>query len=361
MDNRDIADIVFTSPYFSGNGKALYLLLQETELALRTCWLAQSYEEYEILSSLDLPVAFWTTEHGHQNTWRMLQKAKLIIGSDTHFVLNNMDHFDKLTRDSVKLNLWHGSSWKNIGEQALLRHTVFDSFLTFDKFLNNSDYFLIQDPEDLGKMKEVLPNAKFIQAMEPKWISLLELEDRPRYIEVNSFEPISQTPATVENRNFRIIWAPTFREMSSAWIPQIIQDFLEKALEFGISVDIKPHHWDQFLPIILRSKDIPFIDPRADLYPLLRNYDAVVTDYSSLLVELPRMGIPCASYAFDISVYQHRHGFIPGVIDFEEILITDDLRELFSGILEFEYLLGTSVELKLIKQNWYKITTDLLN
>jgi len=361
MDNRDLADIVLTSPYFSGNSKALYLLLQETDLALRTCWLAQSYEEYEILSSLDLPVAFWTTEHGHQNTWRMLQKAKLIIGSDTHFVQNNMDHFDKLTQNSIKLNLWHGSPWKNIGEQSLLRHTVFESFLIFDKFLNNSDYFLIPHPEDLGKMKEVLPNAKFIQAMEPKWISLLELEDRPKFIEINSFESISQAPAAVENRSFRIIWAPTFRETSGTWTEQIIQGFLEKAHEFGMSVDVKPHHWDQFLPTILRSNDIPFIDPRADLYPALQNYDAVVTDYSSILVELRRMGIPCASYAFDIPDYQHRHGFIPGVIDFEEILITDDLKELFSGILELKNLFGTSLELKAIKQIWYKIITNLLN
>lgn len=360
MDNRDTADIVFTSPYFSGNSKALYLLLQETDLALRTCWLAQSYEEYEVLSSLDLPVAFWTTQHGHQNTWRMIQKANLIIGSDTHFVQNNIDQFEKLTLNSRKLNLWHGSPWKNIGEQSLLRHTVFDSFIEFDKFLNNSNYFLIPDPYDLEKMQVVLPNAKFIQAMEPKWISLLEPEDRPRFIEVNSFEPKSQTHSTVGNMSFRVIWAPTFRETSDVWTELIVQDFLEKAHEFGVSVDVKPHHWDQFLPKILKSMDIPFIDPKADLYPSLQSYDAVVTDYSSLLVELRRIGIPCASYAFDIPSYRHRHGFIPGVIDFDEILITDDLKELFSKILQFKNLLSPSFELETIKLTWYKIINDLL-
>jgi CDP-glycerol glycerophosphotransferase (TagB/SpsB family) len=362
MDNRATADIIITSPFFSGNCKALFMLLLETDLASRTCWLSQSLEEFESLNKLGFPVAFWTTDHGHQHTWRMLQKSKLVVGSDVTFVLNLNDSFDLLTARSKKLNLWHGSPWKNIGEQSLLRHTVFSAFLTMNNFLENSDYFLVPDAQDLEKMEQILPNARFIQAIEPKWLSLLEKNNQTSFLGSNGRKTKLDLHVEYnESKSRRVLWAPTYRETENTWTAKLIQDFLEMSERFEVEIVIKPHHWDSYLPQVLNGLGVRYVEPTTDIYPLLPIFDFIVTDYSSLLVELKSFHFPCASYAFDISAYESRHGFLSNVIDKEYTLVTSDLNELFSEILGSKKSGGHREEFKSLKKTWLQIIHQLIN
>jgi CDP-glycerol glycerophosphotransferase len=361
LGNRETADIVFTGTFFSGNSKALFLMLQETELAPRTCWLSQTIEEYESLTALGLPAAFWSIEHGHQHTWRMLQKSILIIGADVTFVQENIDTFEVLTSHSRKLNLWHGSPWKNIGEQLLLRHTTLQAFLVFDGFLKYSDYFLVSSSSDHTKMKAILPAAKFLHAIEPKWVSLLDDPIRPKHLDINPNLPeFSGRDLDPAKKIRRVIWAPTHRETNGVWSSDIVKGFIDKGVEVGVELVIKPHPTDVYLPKVLLGMNVEFLDPRADFYPLLQKFDFVVTDYSSLLVELKRIRYPSAAYAFDMVEYENRYGLLTDVISTEETLITDDLDLLFKEILDSEKSLSLPDELDMIKETWFKIIIRLI-
>lgn len=346
MDNRDKCEIVVAGNY-RGNLRGIFeILYSHTTYRDKIIFLCTNFEDFEYLTTVNLPTAYWTLEPGHQHTWRMLQRAKVIIGDDINFVNHEHTIFKSLTKNSQKLNLWHGSPLKDIGEKSLLRHSVYSGYSAFESFLDNEDYFLVPEQSDLEKYRNVLPKAKLFVGPEPKWTLFLK-----------DLENIDSS----DNKDAKVLYAPTYRE-ENVWPNELASTLIKAFKKEDFDLVIKPHPHDSKLIKQLEISLIPFLGRSTEIYKVIASSDAVITDYSSLGIELARIDFPIALFQFDSDYYFDRHGAIDSVVEKNIFNSIEDIPAMASNLkIQIEEKRKLKVEsLENIERYWIDKIQEIL-
>jgi CDP-glycerol glycerophosphotransferase len=319
--NRDFAavsrmhpktrSVVFVgTTFFGDNVKYTWLAFREKAAALGIAcwWLPQNREQQQLVEGLGgdcFPPAYtdWTPEHIH-----LALSAACVVLTD-HF-LNPNPFAAALMAGARQVQLWHGLSIKEIGFRNLPNGRALGPHLA--RVLNTCGNF-----------------ASFVGTQasnEADWRRWLAFE---RYApigysrnDVLHREPNAGDLANVDLSAYELarhtrsagrrvfVYAPTFRDGDRGrWIQaaglQMIASRVQAAGDC-LLVNLHPVEAPHAPELARAMPEVRFVQPRTDIYPLLAQSSALITDYSSLIFDYLHLDRPIVLYRPDHASYIER-------------------------------------------------------
>lgn len=301
---------------FADNAKYFFLHVTESAPDIRAIWLTRSRTLVNDLRSRGYEVYHTHSLRGLYYTLR----AKLLV-SDSHpfatcyWVMGGM----------TTLNLWHGLSFKKVlyDSSNTKHHNWVYSSRGWRRFLH-----IFFEPHYVALGDYVLTTAnfwvdKFASAfhVDPSHVIVAGYpRTDPLVNETRNSDIGTDTDALVRMRKFReegekcIMYMPTFRDGAKNPILQGGIDFDDLNAFFRdlrAHLFLKFHHEKKFEGAAYSN--IHVIETASDPYPLVRETDLLITDYSSILFDFLFTDRPQIFFPFDLNEYtsQRRELYFP--------------------------------------------------
>lgn len=308
---------------FCDNSRALfdYMISQELNKKYKMVWLVEEPEKFKKINIDNVKFIKWKPS-------TFIQKIEYVyyLSSSKWIFFSHIAPSFKLNRGETFVNLWHGTGLKNIN--------FCDMGFNFDYILYSSSFYQKAYIEKLNcKKEQLLPLGNPRTDLLFKNIVVLNMLQKKKYKKT-------------------IVWMPTYRVHKSGFanygdnishfgLPifssknefNIINDILK---ENNISLIIKLHPAQDLSIVkidklsninILTNEDLD--KKNVQLYSLLGESDALITDYSSVYVDYLLTTKPIAFTIDDMADYKSGYIFenpldyMPG----KHILNFDDFKE----------------------------------
>lgn len=315
--NRDFAQVSRMHPkrrvvvfvgttYFGCNVKYAWLAARQAaaQRGLEVWFLPYNAEQERVVTALGdpcLPLSYtqWSAEQLHD-----VLSAAVVVTTD-HF-LNPNPYAAALLAGARHVQLWHGVSIKEIGLRNLPAGRALGPHLA--RVLSTC-----------GPFATLLGTAA---AGEPEWRrwfaferyapvgyprnDVLYREPTARDLAGCDLEAYERVRATLARGKRVILYAPTFRDGRPEWVLQAGLDQLaQAATQRGdlLVVNLHPVESPQIPRLAPHLPGVVFVTPRTDLYPLLGQSSALVTDYSSVMFDYLHVDRPVLLYRPDHEDY----------------------------------------------------------
>lgn len=336
LHKRDKSLIVYGGALdlFIDNAKHLFIYNNETMPTRRHVWLSNNDDVISQVRNLGFEAIKSSSWEGK----RMMLNAGMVIYD------NRIDEFSEhtLSQGAIRLELWHGVPYcKRIGKAKVNEDTPYVVTSKFKyKYLMEhvyGDYVLSP-----AKKSNVILSAAF-EVPEDKLI----ISDYPRCrFMFMKDEQISEYIYKYENTYTqgvyeelqrlkdikKVIYMPTFRDADRNYITKAIpdwDDFNHFCFDNNIIFYVKVHRVTP-LPKGRDYSNIRFLDSFMDIYPVLGQFDILVTDYSSIMYEFALMKKPVVLYTFDMNEYISQSREIHQ--EFIDMIEKLDNADVFSGL-----------------------------
>lgn len=275
---------------FRDNVKAFYDYLIENQYnkKFRIVVSANDYEDFKN----DVPEN--VTFVSNRNGIRSFMKAKYAFYCFGKYPI-------KPSKNQNVINLWHGTPLKKIGN--------------LEKGCENIDYNFFSKVITASEMYKTIMADIFGCSAEN-----VEVLGNPRNDEM--FRAEESTDKEIRG-NFEkvILWLPTYREYDEDFVISTLnQEQLYELNEFlqkcNVGIIIKLHPLQKADIKAFRYTNIEFVtqaqlnNKKITVYTLLRNADALITDYSSVYFDYMLLDRPIAFATDDIEKYKESRGFI---------------------------------------------------
>jgi CDP-glycerol glycerophosphotransferase len=299
--------VVFVgTTYFGCNVKYAWLAAHERAQAmgLQAWFLPYNAEQERLVGDLGgrcFPAGYaaWTPEHLHTAL-----SAAVVVTTD-HF-LNPNPYAAPLLAGARQVQLWHGVSIKEIGLRNLPGGRALGPHLA-------------RVLATCGPYATMVGTAAAGEAEWRRWFAF----ERYAPIGYPRNDVLQRTPSEADlvgcdrkayeraraarERGKRVIlYAPTFRDGRPDWVLHAGLDKLAKAAAQGgdlLIVNLHPVESPQIPRLAPHLPGVVFVQPRTDLYPLLGQASALVTDYSSVMFDYLHTGRPVLLYRPDHEAY----------------------------------------------------------
>lgn len=289
----------FWGKRFGDNSKYLYLYLcknKEKYLLKKIIWITSTKEIYEELKNNKYEVYY---KYSFKSFYYHL-KARY------HFIdQGETDILGFLSRNSLRINLWHGfplkkikKSCKNFKEKVNIGGWKKQYLLTCSKF----------GDQTLGEAFQV-EKDKRIKGLYPR-IDFLIKNDYPIFNkEKQYFNKIKE----LKNKNKRILlYLPTFRENNSLiFLGETDKNKLNNFFEFleknNYFLLAKVHFVEKKIgrnEIEIKNNNFINIEASTDIYPILKESDILITDYSSVYFDYLVLNKDIIFYPYDLEEYE---------------------------------------------------------
>ena len=323
-DNKKIC--FFSFPDFSDNAKALFeFMIVNNMKEYKYIWLVSDKQNInKELKDYNISIAKKNSLLGVLS----YMTSKYVFY--THGLYNGI----KISKKQVVINLWHGMPLKNIG----LLDEKAKSAPLFSYAIATSEFFRGILSKSFG-----VPEEKIL------------ITGQPRNDKLSS-ENEDINKLSIDKKKYKkiFIWLPTFRRtevyetradgfINDSGLPFIskeelveLNDFLEKNKDLLI---IKLHpmsrsnsrEFNKFSHIkIFKSNE--FINLSCDLYSLLNDIDALITDYSSIYFDFLILNKPIAFAINDYDEYKKSRGYV--ISDIYKLMPGEIIKD-FSGFKKF--------------------------
>ena len=306
MDLRTKTQIIFFQPKvtdrLTGHLKYLYLsLLKVPDLKEKLLIVTANIHEYSLLNRHHHSVAFWTTEDGHQHTWNAIAKSRIVFIDDME--KQCPPEFLSLVNPNTLINLWHGKDGKETGFLYLESLPQFTPYMSILNSIRSETPVLSPGlGEHDTSLKKALPGARLFHAPDIRTWGIFEREFENSFnVDVEALEMLKKTSATKS-----VLWCPTFRDSQiiDAYEEVDFSEINSACKQSGTMFYIKPHRHDWRLQNQNKGySNVIFIDSFSDVYPLIKYVDLVITDYSSIQIDLFENGIPLVRFLLDHTKY----------------------------------------------------------
>lgn len=239
----------------------------------------------------------------------------LVLRAGTIVFDDSMRHFASLNMGSgaTRLELWHGlplKMWahaKAEDQPAYVKQSFFKENFSLAHTHGTHCISTARNLDKIFSASFCVPYENIIHATYPRTLILQQNEERRynfvRKYESNSFvleyERIKSIPLK------KIIYMPTFRDAKPEYINEAIPDWNSMNLfckENGIVLFLKLHR-ETPLPDDFDLSNIETLNNEMDVYPLLPLFDALVTDYSSIMFDFALTKKPVILYTYDMEEY----------------------------------------------------------
>ena len=248
---------------------------------------------------------------GHQN-WQpehiqLALSAALVVTSD-HF-LNPNPYAAALLAGARQVQLWHGVSIKEIGLRNLAGGRALGPH--FARVLATC-----------GRYARFVGTAQHAEPEWRRWFAFERysalgyarndvLHRPPDEIDLAGcdLETHARCRETLARGRRVLLYAPTFRDGRPEWLLQAGLDRLAQAAAQGgdlLVVNLHPVESPQIPRLAPQLPGVAFVRPRTDLYPLLAQARALITDYSSVMFDYLQLDRPVLLYRPDHALYTSR-------------------------------------------------------
>ncbi len=292
---------------FTGNSKYFYLYLQKLK-GIDVYWLTNNKEYYDYLQSQGINAI----RYGKPRTYITLLRSKYLIfdNRDWYLIYDILNYLS-----SKKIQLWHGVGFKYI-ELALLPDRFLSKLTQQEKKILKKrypEYDLLITTSDFYA-KEVfspalgVPFEKTIPSGYPRNdVFYKKIEEELINTDLNIVDFVSKHSGKI------IVFTPTFRDLkmsmdlNNIFNYEKLNDFL---LKNNLLFIIKGHSLPNYKYLtenIEKYSNILIYNSKKDIYPLLRETDLLITDYSSIYTDFLHTGKPVLFYPFDYDEYSDLH------------------------------------------------------
>ncbi len=280
---------------FADNSKYLFLEAHK-QSEIRAIWLAKDHKMAKKLNS------------------EGFESYPLSSGKGVFFALRAgvtvvdafMSRFSwRYSRGSKVVQLWHGKGMKKTGYDSpysLQRYNRFlqpHLFVAYAFTIATSDY-----------TAELMQNIFHIAKEQVFTTGLPRNDALHREIPGSQIDAVVLQKSNTSPKKKSFLYAPTFRPDGSNPLDQIDFSTLSQIAEqnnFEFFVSLHPkfaqkkyHTWE--------LKNISFIPPGYDIYPVLKDFDVLITDYSSLYVDFLILNRPIIFFTYDQAQYEREMG-----------------------------------------------------
>jgi CDP-glycerol glycerophosphotransferase len=275
---------------FSDNSKYLYLDACTNAYGIQPFWATANKPIIDLLESSDLPVLPLT---GPMDTaLQVLVKAAAVV-----FCVNpNEAMLDARVRAAVagafKVQLWHGLFANNLDLQLTDQASLSDRGLTYQLFgAAEVDAVLSPSAQHDQNFTAAFGAPYLIRAGYPRNEVLFR---DPTDLE--QLGAMAECDLSAVSAGRRILFCPTFSKIGQPiWLEEWLLALLREIhATLGVTTFIKPHPFEAKIARAFTSitEGVYVIPAVADIYPSLRIFDLMISDYSSLMDDFQLTGKP---------------------------------------------------------------------
>jgi len=297
--------------HFGDNLKYAWLAaLEHAEAAGFDCWyLAPDAQQEALVRSLGancLPsdASRWTPEH-----FQVAQRTAVLVMADHFFqeAYHPNPYAPALFAGARWIQLWHGISIKEVAlrfpmalrEMSAFRAQAFASCGRYASFVGSS-------VAAEGEWRRWFGFEHYSTAGYPR-NDVLHREPTERDLLNVDLDALAFARGAHAGGGRAVLYVPTFRDGNpGTWLYDIGLDAIADALAARgdrLLVNLHPLDQREQAALMRRYPRIRFVREHSDLYPLLRETDLLITDYSSLMFDFLPVGKPMLFYRPDHASY----------------------------------------------------------
>lgn len=277
--------LFFDRDAFADNTKYLYLHMVKNP-QLECIWCTWNEAVYGMLQKHHLPVHL--LGKNNDETINLLLEAQIAIFcvNPHHSLHRNWSYFACL-EGAKHIQLWHGISVKNLLLQLTPYFSMTDlGFSTSLAWASRTDYVLSTAEVLNPYWREVFGCDNIINASYPRNEVLLR---NVTPLELLGSKIDTRTMKAIASKRKKIFIAPTWQRFDNTEIlsKEMLTQLLLYTSKNNIDVFIKTHPYRavNFDSNALKINNFYFIDADVDVYPFLNRFDALITDYSSIMFD----------------------------------------------------------------------------
>ena len=277
--------LFFDRDAFADNTKYLYLHMVKNP-QLECIWCTWNDAVYDMLQKHHLPVHLLGKNNDETINLLLETQIAIFCVNPHHSLHKNWSYFACL-EGAKHIQLWHGISVKNL----LLQLTPYFSmtipdFGTSLAWASRADYVLSTAEVLNPYWREVFGCDNIINASYPRNEVLLR---NITPLELLGAKLDARTMKGLASKRKRIFIAPTWQRFNSTDLlsREMLTQILQYTSKNNIDVFIKTHPYRavNFDSNALKINNFYFIDADTDVYPFLNKFDALITDYSSIMFD----------------------------------------------------------------------------
>ncbi|MBP5853312.1 CDP-glycerol glycerophosphotransferase family protein [Citrobacter sp. AN-PRR1] len=277
--------LFFDRDAFADNTKYLYLHMVKNP-QLECIWCTWNEAVYDMLQKHHLPVHL--LGKNNDETINLLLEAQIAIFcvNPHHSLHRNWSYFACL-EGAKHIQLWHGISVKNLLLQLTPYFSMTDlGFSTSLAWASRTDYVLSTAEVLNPYWREVFGCDNIINASYPRNEVLLR---NVTPLELLGSKIDTRTMKAIASKRKKIFIAPTWQRFDNTEIlsKEMLTQLLLYTSKNNMDVFIKTHPYRavNFDSNALKINNFYFIDADVDVYPFLNRFDALITDYSSIMFD----------------------------------------------------------------------------
>lgn len=290
---------------FTDNARALYeyMISKKMNEKYKMIWIVDNPDLYKKKYN----VYFISRKHKNKKD---LIKFYSMIGSAKYLFFTHPYWYHKRNKEQVIINLWHAIPFKGKGRDL---HDIFDYIIVPSNFSKS----LFHD---------------FVGSVESQYIICGYPRNDLLFKKTNSIEKIID----MKNSPKVIICMTTFKQSTHMQDSEIIYPYVlpfitnkmelselnEELKNANIKLIIKIHHLQKTellnkmnLSNIIYLEDKDLTKEELQLYELIGQTDALITDYSSIMFDYMLIDKPIAYFVNDLEDYKRNRGFLVDNLD----------------------------------------------
>lgn len=275
--------LFFGRDSFCDNTKYLFLHMLERYPDYRIFWCSGNATLVDSLKRQGIPA--FNIAADPKFTYQIFLEATLSV-----FCVNPLESVNgnmmmlACLAGSLTIQLWHGIGVKKIDLGTTAQRDL--ESLQVTKTLigaTQADYYLSPSAFVDDKWHEFFGARQLIRAGYPRNEVLLR-DSKPRELLGAELTPPVQR-ALYRSPQRKILLAPTWVENIGLNHQAVQTAILQFCQQHDIQVFIKKHPFAKGKPLTLKAPNLFVIDPSVDIYPHMKAFAAMVTDYSSIVFD----------------------------------------------------------------------------
>lgn len=338
----------FRARGYMDNAKYFYEYILEHHPEIKLFWLTKDDGVYKQLQQEQKPVC----KVGTRKCRKILSHAYIAVTD--HNIMSDYENLSGFNHRIKVVQLWHGVGFKALGDGKVVklvreRGVQYSSDILakpgdglFRRMVKKIKYFFLAPYRELFEeyFLFVCPGQERVDMIGKVW-NIPEksyfMAGHPRDILLHQMKPDAEQP--------KILFAPTFRydykkelELIDGCIGAFdaIETLMDE-INGTFVIRLHPHTWRDYqskITTTLKKYDRIILDREKDVYTSLGQYNMVISDYSSISLDVALLGRPAIYFCPDIEWFKKKQaGFnldfersIPGPITYTWQEVLENIR-----------------------------------
>lgn len=274
-------------------------------------YVAATQSEYDFLNKFQFDgVELWKTQ---APLAKKIMTARTIISSTHRFsIFGKCGLAACISNPTNSIQLWHGLPAKRIGAGVIRENTRFHQLahLLNDVVIKDFVFIENEDSNTQDVYKDAFPNSDLVTTGSIRLHILFNETYRQQFLAHKQNQSI-QNFVKNSTKQYKVLYCPTYRENQESkqkffeQVKSILQANYDK-----VAIAIKLHPVTRFnekqqdeLHRLAKINNHLMVEQSDEVYSSFPDFDAIITDYSSIRMDFAILGKPVFLYQFDKNTY----------------------------------------------------------